>query len=388
MASDQDIGRRKNAVKGTVKIESDKGWLRLRFSHQGKRYAFAIGLPASKVNRTIIEQKARQIELDILSGNFDSSLVKYKPKPPAIDQKEAFPTTLAVQCDYLFSLYTQHKAKILDPRTIEKYNAIQARLAEFFKDKRADFVSIKGAENFIHFLRQNNNSPQTIKDRLVILSSAWEWALKKGHAEINPWKLIQEQIKVSPKQMPKSFTKDEIQLIIKGFQNHPQYRHYFDFVRFLFGTGVRISEAIGLRWSHIADDFSAVWIGETVSRGIRKSTKTNKDRTIPLNTPLKAMLKARQPENSNPDDLVFPAPSGIAINDLLFRRRAWHKVLEQSGVSYRRPYVCRHSFISHCLDKGMNPVVVAQITGHDVQTLYKNYAGVVNSRPSLPEMWE
>ena len=103
MASDQDIGRRKNAVKGTVKIESDKGWLRLRFSHQGKRYAFAIGLPDSKVNRTIIEQKARQIELDILSGNFDSSLVKYKPKPPAIEQKEAFPTTLAVQCDYLFS---------------------------------------------------------------------------------------------------------------------------------------------------------------------------------------------------------------------------------------------------------------------------------------------
>jgi len=36
-------------------------------------------LPDSKVNRTVAEQKARQIELDIASGNFDESLRKYKP---------------------------------------------------------------------------------------------------------------------------------------------------------------------------------------------------------------------------------------------------------------------------------------------------------------------
>jgi integrase len=35
----------------------------------------------------------------------------------------------------------------------------------------------------------------------------------------------------------------------------------------------------------------------------------------------------------------------------------------------------------------MNPVVVAEITGHDVQTLYENYAGVVCSKPTLPELF-
>jgi integrase len=33
-------GRQKKKAKGTVKIESDKGWLRLRFTHTGKRRAF------------------------------------------------------------------------------------------------------------------------------------------------------------------------------------------------------------------------------------------------------------------------------------------------------------------------------------------------------------
>ncbi len=67
----------------------------------------------------------------------------------------------------------------------------------------------------------------------------------------------------------------------------------------------------------------------------------------------------------------------------------WSFCLERAAhleLDYRKPYNTRHTFISHALDKGMNPVEVAQLTGHDVQTLYENYAGVVNSRPRLPEL--
>ena len=76
----EQIVRHKKTPKGTVKVEVDKGWLRVRFTHAGKRYAFAIGLPDSEINRKVAEQKARQIELDILSGNFDPSLQKYRPQ--------------------------------------------------------------------------------------------------------------------------------------------------------------------------------------------------------------------------------------------------------------------------------------------------------------------
>lgn len=61
-------------------------------------------------------------------------------------------------------------------------------------------------------------------------------------------------------------------------------------------------------------------------------------------------------------------------------------VLTRLGIDYRKPYNTRHTSISHALDLGMNPVTVAQLTGHDVETLYKNYAGNVNSRPVLPEL--
>ena len=76
-----EIGRQKKAAKGTIKIKVDKGWLRLRFTYQGKRYSIALGLTDSRLNKEIAADKARKIELDILSGNFDETLAKYKPWP-------------------------------------------------------------------------------------------------------------------------------------------------------------------------------------------------------------------------------------------------------------------------------------------------------------------
>ena len=47
-------------------------------------------------------------------------------------------------------------------------------------------------------------------------------------------------------------------------------------------------------------------------------------------------------------------------------------------IDYRRPYNTRHTLISHGLEAGMNPVAIAALTGHDVRTLYENYAGLVD----------
>ena len=140
-----------------------------------------------------------------------------------------------------------------------------------------------------------------------------------------------------------------------------------------------------MRWQHVSDDFRSIWIGESFSRGQRKSTKTNRDRTFPCNTRLTEFLEAIKPANAQPDDLVFPAPKGGAMDDQNFCKRVWRPMLKVAGVVYRRPYTTRHSFISHCLANGMAPVEVASITGHDVQTLYRHYAGVISSRPKVPD---
>ncbi len=81
-----------------VKVESDKGRLRLRFIHGGTRHYIAVGLPNSRVNRIVVQQKATQIELDIASGNFDETLKKYKPPKAAAKKREAITTPLSASC--------------------------------------------------------------------------------------------------------------------------------------------------------------------------------------------------------------------------------------------------------------------------------------------------
>ncbi|MBE9171341.1 DUF3596 domain-containing protein [Pleurocapsales cyanobacterium LEGE 06147] len=106
--------KRSKARKGTVKVENDKNWLRLRFSHGGKRYAFALGVPDTLLNRKVAEAKAQQIELDIISGNFDTTLAKYKPEKLSEAGKAEFLTITA-----LFHRFMEHKAKQVNPKTID-----------------------------------------------------------------------------------------------------------------------------------------------------------------------------------------------------------------------------------------------------------------------------
>ena len=394
--SKQDIigrqsGRRKKKAKGTVKIESDKGWLRLRFTHAGKRRAFALGLPDTIINRKFAEQKARQIELDILSTNFDSTLQKYKPQKT----KEEIEADL-VTVEKLISRFIEYKSKFVSsPRSLEKYQTVLSHL-KAFKSKGKHYpgslanqfaidLNLDYSEQFYQNLAEKL-APVTLKQSIVWLSACWQWGIEQEIVESDPWKSLIKRVKIPPKQMSKPFTSEEIKAIIQGFEQDRYYSHYAGFVEFLFGTGCRTGEAIGLCWKHLNEDCSTVWIGESLSRGVRKATKTNRARTITLTSRLRSLLLSMKSENVDLDRPVFTSSKGNPIDDHNFRNRAWKSVLSKVGVEYRKPYNTRHTLISHALNRGMNPVEVAQLTGHDVQTLYENYAGNVNSRPRLPEI--
>lgn len=337
-----------------------------------------LGLPDSKVNHQVAQQKATQIELDMASGNFDPSLEKYKPRA----RKRAQNTVTE-----LFRQFTERKAKAIHGRSLEKYQTTLKYLSEFFGSRVVEQVRQEEADQFIDWLKGKNLSELVIKERLTLIKAAWEWGEKQKLVESNPWSEAPKRVKVAPKQAPKPFTREEIGAIIQGFRMDRYYHHYADFVEFLFGTGCRTSEAIGLRWQHVSDDCASVWIGESLTRGERKATKTNRARTITVTPRLQSVLKARRPAQPEPDQLVFTSPKGGSIDDHNFRNRAWVKILMKLEIDYRKPYTTRHTLISHALDLGQSPVMIAQLTGHDVQTLYENYAGSVNSRPRLPDLF-
>jgi integrase len=232
-------------AKGTIAVEVFKDRLRLRWGYAGKRYCLYISLPDTKVNRVAAEAKARQIELDIASSNFDATLKKYNTEQQV--KRSSLPIV------DLFERFTAEKAKSVYHRTLEKYKATIEYLRQYFKEKTADSVTLSVAESFVEWL-QGRNSERTLKERLQLLRACWEWAIEQGILESNPWSDLVVRVKIPPKQKSKPFTLEEIRAIIESFRSDRYYDYYADFVEFLFGTGCRTGEAIGLRWGNLSDD--------------------------------------------------------------------------------------------------------------------------------------
>jgi integrase len=369
-----------------VKVESVRGNLRLRWSYLGQRHCVPLGLHDSPMSRSLAQSRADLISADIEAevktgnpGNFDPTLKKYRRS-----SIEA-PMTSEMTAVELFRRFTEHKRKTAKGRDMERFSAIGGHLTQYFGQRSAD-IDDDAAAGFQLWLAESL-APVTQKGYLILVRSCWQWGIKQNLVSGNPWEAVVKGVEIPPRQRPRPFTADEIRAIMDGFKSSRYYSYYTDFAMFLFGTGCRTGEAIGLRWGHLLDECGKVWIGESVSRGVRKSTKTNKSREFRLSEPLQIMLLNRRPKDWKPDELVFPAVKGGTIDGHNFRNRAWDAVLEASGVTYRRPYNTRHTFISHALKLKQNPMTIAQMTGHDPETLFKYYAADVSGGLQCPDIF-
>lgn len=361
--------------KGTIKIEADRGWLRLRWSFKGRRFAMAMGLPDDPTNRAIAQRKVLIIQADMNLDQFDETLERYKSKLMAAGSQ-----VTAVE---LYEKFVSYKTKQVSRPTLAKYQGMMGHLKRFFRTQSAEIPQDRAFEfrDYLLTLVQ----PVTVFERLAFLRACWQWGKEEGLVRTNPW--VKVTVKVPPKQRPRPFSKSECDRILAGFREDSTYSYYADFVECLLALGCRIGELAGLKWGHLSEDCSSIWIGESWSRGIQKPTKTNKARQFKLSTRIQLLLGNRRGNSCQLTDYIFTTPQGNPIDDHNFRNRAWKSVLLRVGVEYRMPRNSRHSFISRAIADGCNPAQVAEIVGNSPKTLMQNYLGVAGG-VELPELWD
>ena len=365
-------------------IESFKGNLRLRWSYQGKRHCLTLGLADSPRNRLIAQMKVDEIEKSIAYGQFDPTLAQYKPE---LEARHSLKVT------ELFEKFITAKSREVYSQSLTKYRATLGYLKQFFREQQSKTVTPEKADQFRQWLSErilpNTKRPMTagtLKERVTLVSACWDWAVEENLLEKNPWKKIVKGIKPGKTPPPNPFTVDEIKAIIAGFRSDRYYSFYSDYVEFMLGTGCRPGEAIALRWRHVNEDCSSIWIGEAYYRGSLKTTKTSASGHVPLSQSLQKLLQRRKTVGVTSDDLVFPRPSGGYLNDRDFRQRPWTKVLAKLNIAYRKPYSTRSTLISYWLSQGEDPAIVAKMTRTSVKMIYEHYAGVIKTDVRLPDI--
>lgn len=111
--------RRRKASKGTVQIKNSNGRLQLVFTYAGKRRYLSLGFEDSPKTRELAQMKANQIRLDMLSGNFDESMAKYKPEAAlSVIESESSGAAAAPSLEELWGKFVEYKSRQCSPNTM------------------------------------------------------------------------------------------------------------------------------------------------------------------------------------------------------------------------------------------------------------------------------
>lgn len=260
----------------------------------------------------------------------------------------------------------------MSPRTLSWHKDSINKFIKTCGDIGAKDVGENEVRQF--FVALSSLSKTTQRRRIETLKACWDWAMLQGFLTANPWRSLPSIRAEKPN--PQPFTKDEIDKILTTLDR--EYPELMPLIKFLLGTGCRIGEALALKLHDVSQDFRKINISRQLTRGQTKLPKAGKKREIYISDNIAELLRGLTPNNG------FLLHDGTMTDEYIANR--WKRALKLAGVQYRSPYNCRHTFISHCLEIGINPVKVATITGHDVKVLLSHYAGIID-KPIIPNLF-
>jgi integrase len=140
-------------------------------------------------------------------------------------------------------------------------------------------------------------------------------------------------------------------------------------LRLLASTGLRISEALALRWQDVALDGSQprVKVRRAYVKGRFNPPKSRHGRRdVPISHELVLELRRDRTRSEWPDDrhLVFCAADGRPLHDRNLSGRMLKPALQEAGAPWAGWHTLRHTCASMLFARGKNAVQVQRWLGH------------------------
>jgi integrase len=400
------MGQKIKSPKGEVSIENNEGRIRLRWRYNGKRYPLSLPYAYTPENLHLASIIVAEIKLDIMKGCFDTSLEKYKPegsiKPVnKLPIEEPLPVIEDTKPIYLHELTDKFNDWGNNIRNIDVENSVDYLYTRKVLEKWVDIPISKIAE------RLNNEkwAITTYNRRLHYLKAFFAWLLGSGIVTQNYLADVrrkrEKKKKKNPRRVP--ISEEEVAIFLEAIKNDTycptasrfKHSHYYPFLFFIFSTGVRNAEAIGLRVRHVdlangqievSEAFARTLKGSNHAARVSKGTKTENVRYLPLTDDLRELL-IPQLAGKTPDQFVFLSPKDLSINDQMLEKRILKPVMKKLGYGDKDLYMARHFFGTRAVQQGMVITDVAYLMGHStVETAMRNYVSVKSPAIALPSI--
>lgn len=133
--------------------------------------------------------------------------------------------------------------------------------------------------------------------------------------------------------------------------------HLFQIVIVALNTGMRLGEILGLKWENIKLDQGKIEV---------KHTKTDEDRSIPINSFLLKVLESMPRKKG----YLFVNRDGGKIGTI---KTAWGNALRKAGIADFRFHDLRHTVASRLARAKVPESVIAMILGHKRTSITSRY---------------
>ena len=270
-------------------------------------------------------------------------------------------------------VYFEDKAPRLKERSImTKRTLIETKILPYFGDKQMNEITAVDIIKWQNALLNQEYKPTYLRMIQNQLTALFNHAERFYDLKDNPCKKVDKMGRANAKEL-NFWTKDEFEVFIQCFtEEEEMYRIIF---LMLFWLGCRVGELLALTSEDIDFENGTVSISKTYFRRNKtdyitapKTESSNRKITIPqfLQKEIKQFLD-RQYELM-PEERIFP------ITDRAIQKKMKQKT-EQARLKPIRVHDLRHSHIALLIEKGMQPLVIAQRVGHDSVNTTMNIYG-------------
>ena len=280
----------------------------------------------------------------------------------------------------------QVKSDKLSPSTLAGYKkAIKSKRMAFWSEKTLGEATPSALRAWIGEMQVTAKFSRNL---LTPLRSVFEDALNDDLIPFDPFERIALSKLLKQTATPSEYKVDPFNAAERAKLIQFARPDERPMVTFWLETGLRPGELQALRWSRVDLAARKMRINENQVERTVKAPKTDAGtRTMDLSPAAVAALELQHQITGDAGEHVWLNPrKGVAWEtDAQIRKTLWLPLLARSGVTYRNPYQCRHTYASALLTAGANPYYVASQLGHvDVTMVFQTYGKFISDDYKKP----
>ena len=252
----------------------------------------------------------------------------------------------------------------MSENTIEAYERDLAKLARYLKDKAdgkpVERASYEDLEAFVYDTFGNAANSRTQARVIAGLHSFYRFLLYHRYRDDDPSELIETPRKEM--HLPEVLSLEEINRLVSAIDlSTPEGNRNRAIIEMLYGSGLRVSELVGLR---LSDMYRAE--GYMLIRG-----KGSKQRLVPISPVAEEWFgywmqeRATWPLKPESKDIAFVNRYGRPMTRAMVFTIVKRLCAEAGITKTVSPHTLRHSFATHLLQNGADLRIIQQLLGHE-----------------------